>query len=381
MKKALLAFALALVSVFTLVACTGGNYEIAMITDSGGIDDKSFNQGTWEGIVEYATAHEKAYKYYKPREVSDTAYLRAIKLAVRGGAKIVITPGFLFETAIYEAQNLYPEVKFVLIDGEPHNADYSVFETKPNTLNVLFDEHEVGFFAGYAAVYGGLTNLGFFGGMAVPAVQRFGIGFVAGAYYAAVELDIDITFTAEHYEYLGSFAPTPEAKSKAATWYSAGVSVIFAAAGGAGSSAMAAAVEATGSKYVIGVDKDQSGDSTSVITSALKGVGEAAISALTDFYSGNWVGGRTISLGSAEGGVGLPSDFSRFGTNAAAVKTAYDALFAKVVAGEVLIDLEGTANDIYNVPTNDRASLGAFLTALGISNAALVAKAEPAPAA
>ncbi len=369
MKKALLAFALALISVFTLVACSGGNYEIAMITDSGGIDDKSFNQGTWEGIVEYATENGKTYKYYKPREVSDTAYLRAIKLAVRGGAKIVITPGYLFETAIYEAQTLYPEVKFVLIDGEPHTADYATYKTEANTMNILFDEHEVGFYAGYAAVYGGLTNLGFFGGMAVPAVQRFGIGYIAGAYYAADDLGVTITFPAEHYEYLGSFAPTPEAKTKAATWYSGGVQVIFAAAGGAGSSAMAAAVEATGSKYVIGVDKDQSGDSTSVITSALKGVGEAAISALEDFYGNTWEGGRTISLGSVEGGVALPADFSRFGANAAEVKAAYEAIFAEVVAGNIV------------VPTNDRASLGAFLTNLGVSNQALVDKAEPAPAA
>lgn len=369
MKKALLAFALALISVFTLVACSGGNYEIAMITDSGGIDDKSFNQGTWEGIIEYATENEKTYKYYKPREVSDTAYLRAIKLAVRGGAKIVITPGYLFETAIYEAQTLYPEVKFVLIDGEPHTADYSTYKTEANTMNILFDEQEAGFYAGYAAVYGGLTDLGFFGGMQVPAVQRFGIGYVAGAYYAADELEVSITFPAEHYEYLGSFAPTPEAKTKAATWYSSGVQVIFAAAGGAGSSAMAAAVEATGSKYVIGVDKDQAGDSTSVITSALKGVGEAAISALEDFYGNKWVGGRTISLGSLEGGVSLPADFSRFGAKATEVKAAYDAIFAKVVAGDIV------------VPTNDGTSLSAFLTNLGVDNQALADKAEPAPAA
>ena len=367
MKKALLALALALVSVFTLVACGEKTYEIAMVTDSGGIDDKSFNQGTWEGIKEYAIENEKSYKYYKPSEVSDAAYLAAIDLAVQGGAKIVITPGFLFETAIYAAQTTYPEVKFVLIDGEPHTADYSTYKTEENTLNVLFDEHEVGFFAGYALVYGGYTNLGFFGGMSVPAVQRFGIGWVAGAYYAADELDVTITFTADHYTYLGSFAPTPEAQTTATAWYNAGVSVIFAAAGGAGSSAMLAAEEGT-NKWVVGVDKDQSGDSDAVITSALKGVGEAAIAALTDYYNGDWDGGRTISLGAAEGGVSLPADFSRFGANAAAVKTAYEALFAKVVAGTIV------------VPTNDKASLAAFLTNLGVDNAALVAKAEPAPA-
>ncbi|MCK7470744.1 MAG: BMP family ABC transporter substrate-binding protein [Desulfomicrobium escambiense] len=93
-------------------------YEIAMVTDSGGIDDKSFNQGTWEGIIRYADANGKTYKYYKPSEISDAAYLAAISLAVEGGAKIVVTPGFLFETSIYEAQTMYPDVKFVLIDGD-----------------------------------------------------------------------------------------------------------------------------------------------------------------------------------------------------------------------------------------------------------------------
>jgi basic membrane protein A len=352
-------------------ACAGGNYEIAMVTDSGGIDDKSFNQSTWEGIIEYAEANEKTFKYYKPREVSDKAYLRAIKLAVRGGAKIVITPGYLFETAIYEAQTLYPEVKFVLLDGEPHSPDDPAteaydptYETKANTLNVLFDEHEVGFLVGYVGVKSGkFTNLGFFGGMSVPAVQRFGIGYIAGAYYAADEMDITITFSADYYEYLGSFAPTPEAQTKAAAWYSAGVQVIFAAAGGAGSSAMSAAEEAT-DKWVVGVDADQSGDSTSVITSALKGVGEAAIEALEDFYGNTWVGGRTISLGAVDGAVALPSDFSRFGTYETAAQTAYAYILPLVVDGTIV------------VPTNDKASLGAFLTELGVANAALVEKAE-----
>ena len=140
--------------------------------------------------------------------------------------------------------------------------------------------------------------------------------------------------------------------------------MIFAAAGGAGSSAMSAAEEQT-DKWVIGVDADQSGDSASVITSALKGVGAAAIAALEDFYGGNWVGGRTISLGAAEEAVGLPDDFTRFGTYAAAAEAAYDYILPLVVNGTIV------------VPTNDEASLGTFLTGLGVSNADLVEKAEP----
>lgn len=350
MRKALIALALALVSVLTLVACGETTYEIAMVTDSGGIDDKSFNQGTWEGIIRYAEANEKTYKYYKPSEISDAAYLAAISLAVEGGAKIVVTPGFLFETSIYQAQTLYPDVKFVLIDGVPHTADWSTFLTTENTLNILFDEQEAGFYAGYAAVVGGLRNLGFFGGMAVPAVVRFGIGYIAGAYYAADELNVDINFAANHYYYLGSFAPSDEAKNLALGWFNAGVEVIFAAAGGAGSSAMLAAEEVIG-KRTIGVDMDQSLQSLTVVTSALKGVGEAAFQALTDYYGGTFVGGRTISLGSAEGGVGLPADFSRF-INGAEVEAAYEALFEMIVDGDIV------------VPTNDGGSLKTFLEGL-----------------
>ncbi|MCK7470743.1 MAG: BMP family ABC transporter substrate-binding protein [Desulfomicrobium escambiense] len=166
------------------------------------------------------------------------------------------------------------------------------------------------------------------------------------------ELSVNISFDADHYYYLGSFAPSDEAKNLALGWFNSGVEVIFAAAGGAGSSAMLAAEEVIG-KHTIGVDMDQSGQSLTVITSALKGVGEAAFQALTDYYGGTFVGGRTISLGSAEGGVGLPTDFSRFMARAAAVEAAYDSLFDLVVAGTVV------------VPTNDAASLKAFLLGLG----------------
>ena len=151
-------------------------YEIALITDKGIIDDKSFNQGSWEGVVEFATANNISHQYYKPEEASDAGYLAAIELAITGGAKVVVTPGFLFEVAMYEAQTRYPEVKFILLDGAPHTADYSVFNTEPNVASVMYAEEESGYLAGYAAVMDGMRKLGFMGGMAVPAVQAFGYG-------------------------------------------------------------------------------------------------------------------------------------------------------------------------------------------------------------
>jgi basic membrane protein A len=349
MKKFLLLFVV-FVGVFALAACATQKYEIAMITDKGDIDDKSFNQGTWEGIVEYAEANNKTHKYYKPLEVSDSAYLDAIDLAVAGGAKIIVTPGFLFEIAVWTAQTKHPTVKFVLIDGAPHSGNWAP-DIKENTLSIFFKEHESAFLAGYAAVKDGFTSLGFFGGMAVPAVKRFGVGFVAGAYLAAKEMNVTITFPATRYHYFGDFAPSDEFKNMAASWYADGTQIVHVAAGGAGNSVMAAAQEAVGSKWVVGVDVDQKDQSLKIITSAMKGLAAAVQVALEDFYADEFVGGRSITLGAAEDGVGLPHDFSRFTTFNQA---AYDVLFAKLVNGTIVVP-------------STYAELATFATAKGIT--------------
>ena len=315
MKKLLLLVA-SLTLVFALSACGGETYEIAMITDSGDIDDESFNQGTWEGIVEFAEENDLTHKYYKPSEVSDAAYLDAIELAIEGGAEVVVTPGFLFEVSVFEAQSMYPDVKFILIDGEPNDGDWSsgmaTYRTDDNVLPVLFNEHESGFLAGYAAVMDGYRNLGFTGGMAVPAVVKFGVGFVAGAYYAANELEVDIDLGSDNYHYFGNFAPDDAHKTLVAGWYATGKEVVFAAASGAGASVMAAASEADA--MMIGVDIDQADQSDTVLTSALKELGNAVKQALQDYLDDDFVGGTTIRKGAENDGVGLPMDSSRFDT-------------------------------------------------------------------
>lgn len=347
MKKLLLLVA-ALFLVLSLSACKTEEFTIAMITDSGSIDDQSFNQGTWEGIVEFAEANEISHKYYKPLEVSDDSYLETIKLAVEGGAEVVVTPGFLFEASVYAAQTLYPDVKFILIDGEPHTADYATYATESNTLAIMFNEHEAGFLAGYAAVQDGYTELGFIGGMAVPAVVKFGIGFVAGAFYAADEMELaGFTFAEANYAYLGSFAPTDENKNLAASWYVAGTEVIFAAAGGAGSSVMAAALDE--GAVMIGVDIDQAGQSTTVLTSAMKQLANAVQQGLQTWLDDAWVGGVTVYKSAANDGVALPMATSRFATF---TNAQYEAIFADLVDGTVV------------VPANYDA-LVTFLTALG----------------
>lgn len=346
MKRLLLAL-LGITVVFTLAACgeedTG--FAIAMITDAGDIDDESFNQGTWEGIVEYAEANDITHKYYRPAEVSDEAYLETIDLAVEGGAEIIVTPGFLFEVAIYNAQTKYPDINFVLIDGVPHAGDYATYNIESNTQSILFDEHESGFLAGYAAVKEGFTNLGFMGGIAVPAVVRFGVGYVAGAYTAADELGVNITV--DNYEYLGNFDASDEHKIKAASWFETGVEIIFAAAGGAGSSVMAAAEDAGAS--AIGVDVDQNGLSDTVLTSAMKDLGTAVKMSLIDHFEGTFVGGDSIQMNASNEGVGLPMDTSRFETFTTA---DYDDIFGRVPN--------------IDIPTNQE-ELVTFLDDLGVT--------------
>jgi basic membrane protein A len=351
MKRIMSLLAVAALAV-SLSACATNTFEIAMITDVGSIDDKSFNQGTWEGVNQYALDNNKTAKYYQPTDGSKASYVSAIDLAVSGGAKIVVTPGFLFESAIYEAQTKYPDVKFVLIDGVPHPGDYSVFTVASNTLSVLFAEHESGFLAGYSVVRDGFEKLGFMGGMPVPAVKRFGFGFVAGAYYAAQEMGKlnSVSISNTYFEYLDTFEANDTVKSKASGWFNSGTEIIFAAAGGAGNSVMGAAAEST-NKWVVGVDVNQIPQSQRVITAAMKEIGLAAYEAIDAHFKNQWVGGVVKNYNAANDGVSIPNDFSRFRTF---TKAQYDVIQAKVANGTVKVP------DTY-------AALSTFVSGLGVN--------------
>ena len=305
-------------------------FELALITDLGTIDDKSFNQGSWEGLVRYAQQNNISHRYYQPSEQSNNAYLDTIDLAVRGGAKVIVTPGFLFETPIYLAQDRYPNVNFILIDGVPHSEDYSTFRTANNTVGVLYAEDQAGFLAGFAAVKDGYRRLGFMGGMAVPAVVRFGYGFVQGAEYAAAELGLPNGSITINYHYTGHFSATPEVQTMSASWFNAGVEVIFACGGAVGNSVMAAA-EQTG-KAVIGVDIDQADQSRTVITSAMKGLRESVYDCISDYYVGRFPWGSTRIFTATNNGVALPMATSRFRTFS---QSEYDSIFRRLAAGSI----------------------------------------------
>ncbi len=324
-----------------------GTYELAMITDLGTIDDKSFNQGTWEGLKKYADDNNITSKYYKPTEQSNDAYLAAIQLAVDGGAKVIATPGFLFEVPIFIAQDLYPDVNFILIDGNPNDGDWSngapVFRSEKNVVGITYAEEQSGFLAGYAAVKDGYTKLGFMGGMAVPAVIRFGYGFVQGADYAAKEMGI--TGIEVKYHYTGGFDATPEAQSLAASWYNSGTEVIFGCGGSVGNSVFAAA-EANNGK-AIGVDVDQSNESDTIITSAMKGLGVSVYQTLEAYYKGEFPGGQSVIKDASNEGVGLPMETSKFNTFSQA---DYDAIYAKLVDGSVTLAKDTNVATVNEVP-------------------------------
>ena len=318
-------------------------YELALVTDIGTIDDKSFNQGAWEGVEKYAKEKDKTYKYYQPTAKTTAAYVDTINLAIEGGAKLVVCPGYLFEPAVYEVQDKYPDVHFILLDGEPHNEDYSEYRTSDNVCPILYQEDQAGFLAGYAAVKEGYTKLGFMGGMAVPAVIRYGYGFVQGAEAAATEMNVsDLELK---YHYTGGFDATPEVQSMAASWYQSGTEVIFGCGGAVGNSVMTAA-EGANAK-VIGVDVDQSPESETVITSAMKQLSISVYDVISKHYDGSFQGGSTSVMNVTTDGVGLPMETSKFSTF---TQADYDAIYAKLVSGEVTTLTDKDAESAADLP-------------------------------
>ena len=322
---------------------TSDGYELALVTDLGTIDDKSFNQGAWEGMKKYAEENGISYKYYQPQEGTTDSYLETIGLAIEGGAKLVVCPGFLFEEPVYLAQDQYKDVHFILLDGEPHSGDYSEYRTEANVMPILFQEDEPGFLAGYAAVKDGYTKLGFLGGMAVPAVIRYGYGFAEGADYAANEMGVDGIEIM--YNYTGAFAATPEAQSMAASWYQNGTEVIFGCGGAVGNSVMAAAEEK--SAKVIGVDVDQSYESDTVVTSAMKQLSVSVYDGVRDFYAGSFPCSNTSIFSAKNDGIGLPMETSKF---TKFTQADYDAVYAQLKDGKITLVQPSEDN---NDPTKD----------------------------
>ena len=310
-----------------LVAC--GNEEVSkndgvkigMVTDAGTIDDKSFNQGTWDGIVKYNNDNpDSEIQYIQPNGETTQDYLEAIDNLALRGTEVIVLPGFVFEEALGKAQDEHPDITFVAIDAEPlvgyDGNGAPLHEVKENTISIFFSEQQASFLTGIASALETKTNkVGFLGGMEVPAVQKLGWGFVAGVAYANANLGTNVEII--DYIYQGTFTDLDAGKSISAGMYDKGADIILAAAGAVGVGAITESktrAESGEDVYVVGVDVDQydeglltNGHST-ILTSAMKYLGEAAYNQIDSYVKGEFEGGQTILMDIATNGVGLPQE-------------------------------------------------------------------------
>lgn len=328
-----------------------GKYAIAFVTDVGQLKDKSFNQGTFDGVKLYANENGLSYKYYQPAngaEATDDDRYDAMKAACEGGASVVVCAGFMQGTALEKAAKEFPDVNFIFIDGWSLGLD--------NVAGITFQEEQCGYFAGYAVVKEGYEKLGFSGGGGGTndACCRYGYGFVQGANAAAAELgkNVEIKYS---WQYGASFSGSAELQAMISGWYENGTEVVFACGGTMFDSIAAAASANDGA--VVGVDSDQSGDSDTVITSALKEVGAAAKWAIAKSFDGTWseIGNNCTTLGAKDGATGLPTDTWSLENYSV---DEYKAQFDDVVAGKIAVD-----NTVY---TEDQ------ITTVDFSNATVI---------
>ena len=378
MKK-ILALVLALCMVFALCACgntpADGNkpaeeskapeaaesstpaapeapaYKVAMITDYGDITDQSFNQTTYEGCKEFCEANGVDFKYYKPAGDSTAERVAMVDAAVADGYNVVVMPGYAFGETITQVADLYPDVKFIALDVS--QGDLGDYQLPENVTCAVYQEELCGYMAGYAAVKLGYTKLGFLGGMAVPAVVRYGYGFVQGADAAATELGADVTL---NYVYGNQFSGDADITAYMDTWYANGTEVVFACGGGIYISAAEAAAKVGGK--VIGVDVDQAAiiDAYAegmTVTSAMKGLAPTVKAILGELIlNDNWAqyAGQINTLGLVSGTdvetnyVQIPYESTQWSDTF--TKDDYAALVAAMFDGTLTV-----SNDTETEPT------------------------------
>ena len=417
MKK-FLALTLALVMSLSLVACgdkktddtktdapdqteqpaeNEGAYKVAMITDYGDITDQSFNQTTYEACKAFAEDNSIEFSYFKPAGDNTADRVAMIEKAVNDGFNVIVMPGYAFGGAIVEAAPEFPDVKFIALDvaagdlletavakaGEsydytPENWDLNKYVDMSNVYCAVYQEELCGYMAGYAAVKLGYKSLGFLGGMAVPAVQRYGYGFVQGVNAAAEEMGL--TDVKVNYVYGGQFFGDADITAKMDTWYAGGTEIVFACGGGIYTSAVDAAKKVEGAK-VIGVDVDQAGvianyaagegaDQATIdsfkaltVTSAMKGLYPATYDTLTDvIVNGNWdnYAGKIATLGLVSADdptlnyVQIPMDSTQW-ADGAFTQDDYKALVKAMFDGTLTVsnDITKAAKDFATVITVD----------------------------
>jgi len=374
MKRILTAL-LVLCMALSLFACGGtansGDYKVAMVTDYGDITDQSFNQTTWEAVVKFGQDNNIPTKYYKPVANDTASRVASVELAIADGYNVIVMPGYAFGGTIAEVSGKYPDIKFIALDvaaGDlleaavalkggtydynPDNWNLNEYVHMDNVYCAIYQEELSGYMAGYAAVKMGYTKLGFLGGMAVPAVIRFGFGYVQGVDAAAKELGVNVEMK---YGYGNQFYGDADITAVMDTWYAAGTEIVFACGGGIYTSAAEAAKKVNGK--IIGVDTDQSGvidglyGKGMTVTSAMKGLYPTTVDTLTDIIvKGKWneYKGKIETLGLVSGDdaslnyVQIP-ETTQFSDKFS--KEDYAAMVKKMFDGTIKV-----SNDIANNP-------------------------------
>ena len=362
MKK-FLAILLTLSLALVAFAASAEDVRVAMITDYGDITDQSFNQTTYEAAKAYCEANGIEFTYYKPAGDSTAERVAMVEKAADEDYNVIVMPGYAFGETIAEVQDEYSDIKFIALDVSA--GDLGGNEPSSNVYCAVYQEELCGYMAGYAAVKLGYTHLGFLGGMAVPAVVRYGFGFVQGADAAAAETGADVTV---EYVYGNQFYGDADITAYMDNWYQTlGVQVVFACGGGIYSSAAEAAVKVEGAK-VIGVDVDQAAqiDSTYnqeglTVTSAMKGLGATVNTLLQAVVDGKWdeFGGKVDTLGLV--GEDPDANYVQIAPSTqfsdSFTVEDYKALVAKMYSGEITVSNAIDAMPSVSITVNDRGTV------------------------
>ena len=390
-SKKLVALLLSLSMVFALAACGGGStaspspsasqpaptesapaettpaaadFSVAMITDYGDITDQSFNQTTYEACKAYCDANGVPFNYYKPAGDSTADRVAMVEAAADEGYNVIVMPGYAFGETITQVAEEYADVTFIALDvGEGDLGDYIL---PSNVYCAVYQEELCGYMAGYAAVKLGYTHLGFLGGMAVPAVVRYGYGFVQGADAAAVEAGADVTV---EYVYGNQFFGDADITAYMDNWYQTlGVQAVFACGGGIYASAAEAAAKVDGAK-VIGVDVDQAGiidgayGAGMTVTSAMKGLAPTVQHMLEEVAAGNFAnyGGKIETLGLVSGDdptanyVQIPMETTQWGDGF--TQDDYKTLVKAMFDGTVTVSNDITAMPAVTITVNEYGNI------------------------
>ena len=343
MKKVFAILLAAIMLLGMMSFASAEDLKVAMITDVGTITDQSFNQTTYEAAKAWSEANGVDFTYKKPATDADADRESSMEEAIEDGYNVIVMPGYAFAVAIVNVAPIYPDVKFVALDVSEYDLDTAAGGdfAEENVYSAVYQEELAGYMAGYAAVKLGYKKLGFLGGMAVPAVIRYGFGFVQGADDAAVELGLDDVEL--KYVYGGQFFGDADITSVLDTWYQGGTEVVFACGGGIYSSAAEAAAKIDGK--VIGVDVDQKGTIDDMygdgitVTSAMKGLAATVYTELASILNAQFEGGKIENLGlvsdNPEENFVQIAPSTQFADGFTAED--YAALVAKMNAGEITV--------------------------------------------